>query len=124
MNFIIAWLVKKIGVGFVIIGVQVLYAIFIAAYVVFIFKAIKKIIFVFQNLLTYIQGFGGGSSALDIVSYFNGYMSVVGFWDGFMTVFPLFSASLVFLITSIAYKHSLKAYKAYVLSIQRAADAL
>ena len=122
MNFIIAWLVKKVGVAVVIIGVQVLYAIFIAAYVAFIYKAIKKIISVFQNLFIFIHSFNSGSS--DIVSYFNGYMSVVGFWDGFMTVFPLFSASLVFLITSIAYKHSLKAYKAYVLSIQRASDAL
>ena len=122
MNLIIAWLVKKFGVVAVVIGVQVLYTIFIAAYVVFIYNAIKKIISVFQNLFIYIQSFNSGSS--EIVSYFNGYMSVIGFWDGFMTVFPLFSASLVFLITSIAYKHSLKAYKAYVLSIQRAADVL
>lgn len=118
MNFIIAWIIKKIGVSTFLMFINGLYIATVVTFFVFIIEAITFLRISIQSLFDLVSGshiLGGNASAISVML---GYLNVMGFFDALSTAIPLLSSAFVFLLMRILWKYSLFAYKSFINSVK------
>ncbi len=123
MNFIIAFMIKKIGVTSVLTLIESLYVASLFAFFIFIIQAISFVRTQVQVLLNNMSGSGIGGGSVDI-SHMLGYLNAIGFFDAFNTAEPFLESAVSFLLMRFLWKFTLNAYKEFVLSIYHVADTL
>ena len=122
MGFIIAWLVKKFGISFLITAISVLYFAVVIAFYIFLINSLLTIYHLVQQFLDLFSNslsFGGGS---EILSLFASILNIIGFTPALTASMPLITSALVFYLLKFAYKITKQAYKDIVAQTTRAAN--
>ena len=122
MNFIIAWLIKKVGATAILTAIEALYVASLVAFFIFIIQAISFVRTQIQVLLNNL-GSGGGGGSIDI-SHMLGYLNTIGFFDALSTSWPFLESAISFLLMRFLWKFTLKAYKEFVTSVYHVASSL
>jgi len=124
MSFIIGWLVKKFGIGFILIAIDVIYIGIVVSFYIFIFNVLLEIYTVIQNFFTLFSSMSSGQSGggCDVITLFSSLLNVIGFIPALQDTFPLISSALVFVLTKYLYKTFKEAYGEIVTQLKRSAN--
>jgi len=124
MNFIISYIIKKIGVSALITAIEALYVGSVIAFFIFIIQAISFVRTMIQQLFDYLSSSSALGSGSEALSHMFGYLNVIGFFDAFNTAEPFLESAISFLLFRFLWKFALNAYKNFALSIYHVADTL
>jgi hypothetical protein len=123
MNFIITYIIKKIGITSFMIVVESLYVASVVAFFIFIIQAISFLRTMIQSLLDYMSSGSSSVSSVDL-TYMYGYLNVIGFFDALVTAWPFIESAISFLLMRFLWKFTLNAYQRFVTSISHIAETI